>query len=216
VTADYSRSKSVRHRYKSIWMQRYATNLIVALLVTVSICACAEPARVGLMATSNIMPEVVGSNKTIQNAVAVTDVSGGKETNPMWTSQVNSPEFKSALEQSLRNSVLLTDSTGQAKYHVTARLVELKQPFAGIDMTVTSKVDYRVTAVPKGTEVLAEQITTPYTATFSSSFYGVERLRLANEGAIRENISAFIKKLIDALVNVERSNSTNLVSKPTS
>tara|TARA_B100000676_G_scaffold306985_1_gene364404 strand:+ start:1323 stop:1472 length:150 start_codon:yes stop_codon:yes gene_type:complete len=44
---------------------------------------------------------------------------------------------------------------------------------------------------------LNETIVTPYTEDFSSTFLAAERLRLANEGAIRRNIETFINALIE-------------------
>ena len=41
-----------------------------------------------------------------------------------------------------------------------------------------------------------QTITEPYTANFSDAFLAVERLRLANEGAMRVNIGTFLKALV--------------------
>jgi hypothetical protein len=38
-----------------------------------------------------------------------------------------------------------------------------------------------------------------YTAKMSDSWYGVERLKLANEGSIRDNIAEFIRRLSERL-----------------
>ena len=43
--------------------------------------------------------------------------------------------------------------------------------------------------------VFDQVVDVPYTANFSDAFYGVERLRLANEGAIRVNIGAFLQRI---------------------
>ena len=40
-----------------------------------------------------------------------------------------------------------------------------------------------------------QAITTPYTAKAGDAFPGVERLRLANEGAVRQNITRLIDEL---------------------
>ena len=80
---------------------------------------------------------------------------------------------------------------------LTAHLIELEQPLAGFDVEVTSTVQYVVTRRSDGVVVLDETIVTPYTEDFSSTFLAVERLRLANEGAIRRNIETFITTLIE-------------------
>ena len=84
------------------------------------------------------------------------------------------------------------------RFRLEANMINLQQPMIGVDMTVTSKIRYRLTRVADNTVVFEREITAPFTAAFSSSFYGVERLRLANEGSIRENISQFIAALIAA------------------
>ena len=39
---------------------------------------------------------------TLSRAIAVQTVGGGRETNPMWTSQVGNAEFQDALTKSLQ------------------------------------------------------------------------------------------------------------------
>ena len=45
---------------------------------------------------------------------------------------------------------------------------------------------------------MLETIDSPCTATMKDAFVGVERLRMANEGAIRTSIQSFFDKLKDA------------------
>jgi hypothetical protein len=59
---------------------------------------------------------------------------------------------------------------------------------------VTPTVDYTIVDAA-GATVLSERVVSPFTAQFSDSFLAVERLRLANEGAIRENIRQFLALL---------------------
>jgi len=169
---------------------------MLALAMLVLLGACAQPARVTQMAVpDNVLAPVVAANPGLQNSLTVAEVTGGKDTNPMWTSQVNNPEFREALERSLEFNGVLAPEPAKARYDVSVMLMELHQPLLGFDMTVTSVVNYRVTEHAGGKEVYSEAVTKPYTADFSSSFVGVERLRLANEGAIRENIRLFLTKL---------------------
>ena len=46
-----------------------------------------------------------------------------------------------------------------------------------------------------------QKISASYTATFGDAAYGPTRLKLANEGSIRENIRQFIEKLLLLRVN---------------
>jgi hypothetical protein len=104
--------------------------------------------------------------------------------------------FRAALEQSLALHALTAPDPG--RYLVNAELVSLDQPFGGLDLTVTAKVHYTVVAIASQAVKLDTTIESPYTAQFGDALLGTERLRLANEGAMRENIAALIKRLIYA------------------
>jgi hypothetical protein len=55
-------------------------------------------------------------------------------------------------------------------------------------------VNYKVYDA-SGQPFVLETIDAPYTATMSDAFVGMERLKLANEGAIRTSIQMFFDKL---------------------
>jgi hypothetical protein len=168
---------------------------LLPLLALALLAACAQPARVTQMTVPNILAPVVAAKPELQNSVTVSQVSGGKATNPMWTSQVDNPEFKEALERSLEFNGVLAPEPSKARYDVMVNMVDLKQPLMGLDLTVTAQVEYRVTDRTGAKEIYSESLVTPYTADFSSSLIAVERLRLANEGAVRESIKRFITRL---------------------
>lgn len=131
----------------------------------------------------------------LRNGVAVVNVAGGEETNPLWTSEVNSEGFKSALIQSLLDAELLDPDEEKARYQLIAVLLNVDQPFMGFNMTVTSTVEYTLLDTSDGTTVFRERVVAPYTAKAGQAFLGMERLKLANEGSIRENIRLLIERL---------------------
>lgn len=166
-----------------------------ALLVCVILLSgCAAPARVDQMVTSG-QPTQRISQTPLRGNVAVNDVTGGKETNPMWMSNVGSSEFSQALEGSLRTVGLLAPNRQAGRFTLTTHLQSLDQPMFGLDMTVTASVNYVVVERATGKEVFQRIIAVPYTAKWGDAFVGVERLKLANEGAIRTNISQLIDEL---------------------
>lgn len=164
--------------------------IAIALLLT----GCAAPARIDQM-TSTASPAQRVLQTPLRANVAVRDVTGGKETNPMWVSNVGSSEFEQALEASLRDAGLLAPGKQAGKYMLVAHLENLDQPFGGFNMTVTATVSYSLAERATGKEVLNRRVSLPYTASLSSAFVGTERLRIANEGAVKVNIA----KLIDEL-----------------
>ena len=70
----------------------------------------------------------------------------------------------------------------------------------GLSMTVTASVHYVVQPAHYGQPILDRTITTPYTAAWGDAFVGVERLRRADEGAMRANIAQFVAALAAAPV----------------
>jgi hypothetical protein len=170
----------------------------VALIVMAGLVAgCATPARIEQMKVdAPLAARVAASNSALKEKVALKDVTGGRETNPMWVSSVGSAEFERALEQSLQEVGLLALNRQASPFHLTAHLLKLDQPLMGASMTVTATVQYSLVERTTGKEVFSRTLSTPYTAAWNASFLGAERLKLANEGAIRENIKQLIETLI--------------------
>jgi hypothetical protein len=66
------------------------------------------------------------------------------------------------------------------------------QPLLGFSMTVKMEVSYALVDTQSGKTLWSKSIESEYTAKASEAFAGVKRLRLANEGAARENIQQAI------------------------
>ena len=67
----------------------------------------------------------------------------------------------------------------------------LDQPLFGLTLDVKSSVDYQVTGLGLSKSV---PITVTGSATTSDAFVAIERLRIANQRSILENIKAFINE----------------------
>lgn len=162
--------------------------LLGILAAAVNLQGCATGANI-----QGMTYERAASGQVLQGQVAVAAITGGKQTSPLWTSQVSSEAFEGALKNSLLKAGML-NQTGTAPLTLEAQLISLKQPAFGLDMTVTATVSYQLKDA-SGKVVMVENLSTPYTATVGDAFAGVKRLRLANEGAIRKNIEMLITKL---------------------
>ena len=167
-------------------------SLLIVLSVSI-LAGCATPAAIEKMAVA--LP-ITQTNPALKNGVGVADVTGGKETNPMWTSQVSSDGFRRALEKSLENAGMFSNIVAGSKYQLTADLTRLDQPLMGFDMTVTSTVRYSLIENQSRKEIYSRVIQIGHTASVSDAIVGAERLKLANEGAVRANIQAFINDLV--------------------
>jgi hypothetical protein len=159
--------------------------------LTLSACASGATAK-GMTISAND----IGSapSPRFAKSLGVAEVGGGKDTNPLWTSQIDNDTFKAALADSLQVAGLLGD-TGSAPYQLKVSLVSLEQPFIGLDMRVTSKIRYVLTEAKSGAVVFDEEVGAAHTATVGDAFVGTKRLQLANEGSARKNIASFIEKL---------------------
>ena len=164
---------------------------LLAVGLMASLAACAAPAEPGRMtvaagaAPADFPPQ-------LRAALCVGSVTGGETTNPLWVSQVGNAEFTQALDASLGAQGLR--ATGGCRYRVDANLLGLSQPIAGLDLTVTSHVNYKVGAEGRP-PMLQETVTTPFTATFGDSPIAVIRLQRANEGSIKASIATFLQRL---------------------
>jgi hypothetical protein len=166
---------------------------LVVFAFAALLAGCATPARVDQMTAAPT--SMVAVPDAMRQNVAIIDVTGGQETNPLWTSQVSSAEFERALEASLRSAGILQPNRQTGRFTLSAQLSKLEQPIIGISMTVTASVLYQLVERTTAKTIWEKVITTPYTASFGDALLGVERLKLANEGAVRANIVELIKQL---------------------
>lgn len=163
--------------------------LLAPLALVLVVAGCAQPSNPVKMTVSRGAVAAAPSDR-----FEVAEVVGGEETSPIWMSMVSNGAFRAALVDSLRFNDMYDAAS---PLRIRATLMDLKQPFAGFDMTVTASARYIVQG-PDGALLFDETVVTPYTADFSSSLVGVKRLQLANEGAVRANIDALLKRLVAA------------------
>ncbi len=165
--------------------------LIFGLAIILS--GCATSAKIDQMVPEDIV--AVSPNSLYANAIVIDQVSGGEKTNPLWTSEISSEGFETALRDALTRSGMLSPLRSTGRLNLQVILEEVKQPLFGFSMTVTLTATYRLVRIDGGEILLNEKLVTPYTAKAGDHFLGSERLRLANEGAARESIKAFIELL---------------------
>jgi hypothetical protein len=156
---------------------------------------CATPSAGVNMVASPEGSTTGPRDPSLQRAIKLRNVAGGSETNALWMSKVSDADFRFALENSLKSAGLL--STGEApRYQLDATLLSLEQPLVGFSLTVTCSVRYDLSDAASAKRVFGKTITTPFTATTSDAFLGVERMRIANEGAVRQNLRQLLQELL--------------------
>ena len=168
--------------------------LLVAMLLLAGLGACATPASytsmVPELASADLGP---GPAPSYRGAITVASVSIGTDTSTPWTSQIGSAEFQDALVRTLMLANLASPQGG--RFRLDATLLGLSRPFAGFAMTVTASVAYRLTDTATGAVVYQETRTSLGTASLNDAIMNANRLRIADERAVRANIRKLIEDL---------------------
>lgn len=128
----------------------------------------------------------------LENEVTVDSVEGGQSTNPLWTSEISDDAFADALKATLEALGLLSDN---GRYQLRVILKEVDQPLFGLDLTVTTVINYQLIDTQTNQTIVNETIEAKHTATFDDAFAAIKRLRLANEGSARKNIAELVNRL---------------------
>jgi hypothetical protein len=126
-----------------------------------------------------------------RNALAIRSVTGGQAMNVLTVPGVPNEPFKAALESSLAANGYLARA-GAPRYQVDAEIQDLQQPLIGLDLEVTAAVNYKVSGA--GTAA-TYPIKATAKATFSDSPIAADRMRIANERAMQQNIRMFMEAL---------------------
>jgi hypothetical protein len=174
-------------------MSRQA-RMFLGMVILAGLSGCASAADPGAM-TVTAQTSTRSFPAPLQHSMCVRNVTGGEETNPLWASKVDDNGFRTALAGSL-DAAGLSAPSSSCVYPIDANLLGLSQPALGLDMTVTSHVNYKVYD-KSGQPLLLATVDAPYTAKFSDALAGTKRLQMANEGSIRQSIEQFLDKLRD-------------------
>ncbi|HEY6719698.1 MAG TPA: hypothetical protein VI232_25400 [Reyranella sp.] len=168
--------------------------LAVAMLLLAGLGACATPASY-----TSMVPELAtadlgaGPAPSYRGAITVAPVSIGNDTSVPWTSPISSAEFQEALVRTLMVANLASAQNG--RFRLEATLLKLERPYAGFAMTVTASIAYRLTETATGAVVYQDTRTSVGTASLNDAVTNVNRLRIANERAIRANFRKLIEDL---------------------
>jgi len=159
----------------------------VVLVATAAVLAgCAAPAHKENMSA---IPTV--ATKKLPYAVRV-EARGGAETGAMDSSNVSNADLKAALEASIAKSSLfksVVQGKDGADYELTVTVTQLTKPLFGGAFTVTMETGWSLVKVSDKSVALRKAIKSSHTAELSDSLIGMTRLRLALEGAVRNNIA---------------------------
>lgn len=174
--------------------------LLKKVVVSVMILACLSGVLVtsGCAAqASRMVPADFEVVKKHPFSVSVGESVGGRETNPLWSSQISDSAFTEALNNALVESgVFQAVVKGEdADYHLDVTILFYDQPWVGMDFDVRMKTKWELTDLKTLAAVWSDTFETTYRAKLSDALVAAERLQKANEGAVRANIREGIRRL---------------------
>ncbi len=157
--------------------------------------ACASPAKPGGM-----KPALEGRFAHEPTRSVNIQISGGQETFQLGRSKISNRGFTEALAAALEESGLLYAVVDRAGDHdLDVHIEELRQPHFAWTMEVRLVTSWSLKRRGEREPMWSDVIATTYAVPFPVEFSGIKRLRLANEGAARNNIEAAIVELADHL-----------------
>lgn len=165
----------------------------VSLLAMIAVLAgCASPANKESMSAVSITP-----TRTLPYTVNV-QARGGAETGAMDSSNVSNSDLKQAIEASITNAKLFKAVVQghDGDYELMVTVTQLTKPIFGASFTVTMEAGWALTKVSDKTVVMRKLVRSSHTAQMSDSMVGVTRLRLAVEGAVRNNITQGLQEIM--------------------
>jgi hypothetical protein len=153
--------------------------LLIGLLVAVA--ACAAPARSEKMVAEVAVP----APATLRERVAVNDVTSSKN------SEVGSDQLRQAVAMSLQKAGYLNANPAAATMLLAVALISLERGDVGVQ--TTSRIRYSLTSRASGAplfNVVVVEECGKY------AFLASERLQISAECSARNNIEAFLQKML--------------------
>ncbi len=175
---------------KSILFSRPAF-LLASLTIAAALTGCASP-----ITHETLVPAAPAIKKQHPQSVAVT-AGGGGETSAAGKSNITDAELQRAVAKAISQSKVFSQVVEgkSGDYVLNVNVFNLQQPSMGFSFTVHVEMGWTLTRADSGAIVWRESIKSQHTTGAGEAFAGVERLRLATEGAIRANIQQGLEKL---------------------
>jgi len=169
---------------------RIAAAPFFAALLLISGCA-SPPTQEGMVPTGMVI------SKKHPETVRL-DVAGGADAATGAAGiAVSNAALETALNQAITESKLFSQVVrgNGGDFFLTANVFSVNQPMFGMAMTVKMEVGWTLKRASDGKTVWQEAIRSEHTSTPGEAFAGVTRVRLATEGAVKNNIAEAIARI---------------------
>jgi len=118
---------------------------------------------------------------------ATVSVSGSNEN------LVKNADIQAAVSSALAGSGLF--GGGEDKFRVTLSVLSIENPMFGLDLESKLRIRWRLTNASTGAELWTETISSSHVAKLGDHLIAAERIKLANAGSIKANITQAISKM---------------------
>jgi len=168
-----------------------------AFFIFGNISGCSAPASKEAIIVDNIT-----ISKHHEKTVSIA-TNGGSETTAMDSTNVSDEALKEAITESIaRNKLFQKVIQGkQADYQLTVNIINISKPVFGLTFTVQMEATWSLVNLKDNSIVMREVINSSHTTSFSEAFAAVTRLKLAVEGAVKENIQLGLTKVAKLQLN---------------
>jgi hypothetical protein len=153
--------------------------LLIGLVLAVA--GCAAPARSDRMAAQVATP----APAALRERFAITDVTSSKN------SEVGSDNLRQAVEMSLQNAGYLNANPAAATMLLAVALISLDRGDIGV--ATTSRIRYSLTSRASGAPLFDEVVVEECS---KYAFAAWERLQISAECSVRNNVEAFLQKML--------------------
>ena len=164
---------------------------LTSLLVVLALGGCASPASYQGM----VPPDFQAAKK--HAATVKVAATGGRETQALGKSQISDADFAKALAEAITESRTFSKVVHDsgADYLLTVSIISIEQPSFGLSFQVKMEAGWTLKRVETDKVVWQESIVSEHTATPGDAFAAVKRLRLATEGAAKNNIAEGLSRI---------------------
>lgn len=167
-----------------------AQKSVAALLAALFLLGgCASPPT-----HEGMVPTGIAVSRKLQETVRL-NVSGGAVTAD--GPGISNAALEAALNQAISESRLFSQVVkgNGGDFVLTATVFSVNQPMFGMAMTVKVEVGWTLKRSSDDKTIWQEAIRSEHTSTPGEAFAGVTRVRLATEGAVKNNIAEAVSKL---------------------
>jgi len=176
--------------------QRLLEKIVMSTIVLTILSAFLLNSGCAAQASRMVPLEFEVANKH-PHTVSINESVGGKETNPLWTSQISNKAFTEALSNAITQSgVFQSVIKGEgADYLLDVTILKYDQPWLGADIDIRMETKWELTNAKSLVPVFSETFETTYRAKLTDALIAAERLQKANEGSVRTNIKEGIRRI---------------------